>query len=177
MTCRLAGNTETGCHRISQNMVLPVMPGKILLQGMIEPILWQSLVLNKDRGSHFQQEMCCCLYQSHSVPLLFQIPPHTHSNATAIVLCAKCYHSITSKALNKQFWNLEIYIPGLKFIMFSISLRYPAIMSKGVSLYVSSPPGIKAINVFNASIPHSVPELLFLLGSIVASPINLYKQF
>ncbi len=38
-----------------------------ILHGMIEPILWHSLVLNKDRGSHFQQEMCCGQYKSYSV--------------------------------------------------------------------------------------------------------------
>ncbi len=51
-------------HGISQNMVPRGHARKILLHGMVEPILWLSLVRNKDRGSHFQQEMCCGLHVS-----------------------------------------------------------------------------------------------------------------
>ncbi len=43
---------------------------KILLHGMVEPILGHSLVRNKDRGSHFQQEMCCSLYHVYTMSLI-----------------------------------------------------------------------------------------------------------
>ncbi len=76
---------------------------------MVEPILWHSLVRNKDIGSHFKQEICCGLYKSYSVHSWTRTTRLTHDHR--LLRLAEDFEMLrlagTWWASDKMSWNLE----------------------------------------------------------------------